>query len=340
MKSKNESISSESAHAKVKDSLLLIGKDSFKIIVDMVNSPESFSGVSKNFYRLFPPQNITNALLIAVVQGNQDKVERLPCIRALLEKGDVTDYSNRHFKQITAYQYALWALDRRMVRVIERKASQIIGLEGENLKKSLLKQRAELKNSGIVYHLGDIEHRETCYNFQALIDSYQIFSHSWLQRNSHVSYHAWHNLVEQQRLMPAHVVQELCHSEFSVNKIPTFREESQVRFSSFVNSLNKYVLIFPWGKNLNEDFLLVKTLDSPGISRYLLETALGNTKLKQPGVEILWIASLMSPNRPNHKYSDLFRRNGMVLHKLLKLRAEELKPEPEFIPQKSHCVLS
>ena len=57
-----------------------------------------------------------------VAFGEQDEAKEMLKINPelLLHKGDVTDYSNRTFKGITAFQYALWALDWHMWMMIKK----------------------------------------------------------------------------------------------------------------------------------------------------------------------------------------------------------------------------
>ena len=54
------------------------------------------------------------------MQGEQDQAEKIikdnPSL--LLSPGTVTDLSGREFKQITAFQYVLWALDWHMWKML------------------------------------------------------------------------------------------------------------------------------------------------------------------------------------------------------------------------------
>jgi hypothetical protein len=323
-----------------RDKLSMTDVASLTNISKGVGAPATFTGISKHFYRLYQPQHLINALLTAVAQGNQNKVERMPHLNLLLEKGDVTDYSGRQFKQITAYQYALWALDRRMVKAIEQMAYKASGSEGTDLRAALLKQKTELKDMGLFYSLGGVNYCETQYHYKSLIDSYWIFSESWLQLDYSISYIAWQNVAKQQRLMPAHVVQELCNPSFSIDPIPKFKEHKKARFSGYINPLNRYVNVFPWEQGLSPDYLLVKDSSSPGMGKFIIEKLMGNTNSPLPGVSILWIATLMMSPKPNLHYRELFLQNGTALKTLLDLRIEELKPDPELCPSAPGCVLS
>ena len=61
-------------------------------------------------------------LLQYVAEGEQDKAEALIQTdkNLLLHAGTVRDLSGREFKQITAFQYALWAMDWHMWTMIQK----------------------------------------------------------------------------------------------------------------------------------------------------------------------------------------------------------------------------
>ncbi len=69
-------------------------------------------------------QNALNQLLQFVVAGNLVKAEEMlkakPGSFLLLHHGDVKDLSGREFKQVTAFQLALWAVDCHMWRMIQK----------------------------------------------------------------------------------------------------------------------------------------------------------------------------------------------------------------------------
>ncbi len=80
-----------------------------------------------------------NEFLTAVYRGELDKVEA--CLRKnrnlVYAQGDLNDLSNRKFKRITAFQYAIWALDKEIWELLlkylpESEAyDQLIALEQE-----------------------------------------------------------------------------------------------------------------------------------------------------------------------------------------------------------------
>src|SRR4051794_1480736 len=66
-------------------------------------------------------EKLLNQLLQYVVEGEQDKAEELikKDKTLLYQAGSVKDLSDREFKSITAFQYALWAFDWHMYTMIQ-----------------------------------------------------------------------------------------------------------------------------------------------------------------------------------------------------------------------------
>ena len=79
------------------------------------------ASTSKYYYGLFKSELRAPRLLLFVARGEQDEahamLEQYP--ELLLKPGNVTDYSGRTFKKITAYEYAYWAKDTHMCRMLE-----------------------------------------------------------------------------------------------------------------------------------------------------------------------------------------------------------------------------
>ena len=153
-------------------------------------------------------------LLRLVAEGEQDQAEILlkgkppgmfsigavkgdPSL--LLYYGDVTDLSGRTFHNITAFQYALWALDWHMWKMIQKYLPEPIQVE----------QFAELESKGTRYG------KHFCLD--TLIEAMQTYNdkyEAWddKQRESH-----WCKVVGgAQRLLPAHVINEYCRPDCSL----------------------------------------------------------------------------------------------------------------------------
>ncbi len=90
---------------------------------------KNISFTSKKMYYFFRPIYLANKFLERVAHGEQDKAEELlkdvyqgnveKIQHALLYQGKFTDYSGRTFN-CSAYEYAYWAKDTHMCRMLER----------------------------------------------------------------------------------------------------------------------------------------------------------------------------------------------------------------------------
>ena len=90
-----------------------------------ISETEPVLPLSQNPYGLTTPdvdQKALSQLLQYVAEGEQDKAEALiqKNKKLLLHAGTVKDLSDREFKQITAFQYALWAMDWHMWTMIRK----------------------------------------------------------------------------------------------------------------------------------------------------------------------------------------------------------------------------
>lgn len=171
-------------------------------------------------------------LLVHVAKGEQDEaaviLEREPDL--LLERGDVTDYSGRTFKNITAFQYAAWAYDSYMCHMI---INSLLKLMGEEARPILLQQYEALKRQGIKYEVkGMMYNNQHFFDFsqiknalQNYLDHYETWD--WPEREAY-----WcQQIGTVQRDLPAHVAQEYCNKKRS----PNFNAVKFERTLSFYN---------------------------------------------------------------------------------------------------------
>lgn len=205
----------------------------------------------------FQPERLTAKLLLYIARGEQDKAEQIligtrePSGRQIMngrpdllfKRGDVTDYSGRTFKNITAFQYALWAMDTHMCRMIIHAIPE--DAEGEALRAELINQYEELEVHGVTYELeGQTYTNQHHFNFSRLIEALQSYVDSfdgW--GNELLPYEAqidlWCQVVGlEQRYVPAHVAQEYCHPTRSFNPTPTFNDPTLERSLSIFNYSN------------------------------------------------------------------------------------------------------
>ena len=109
--------------------------------------------VDRNTRTLFQPHTILSKFLEFVAQGKQEHAEKIFTIRKknpqqlqelLLERGTVTDYSGRTFTHISAYEYAYWAKDKHMCRMLESHMD-------ENTKAVMLKRCEAIEKNGLTF---------------------------------------------------------------------------------------------------------------------------------------------------------------------------------------------
>ncbi len=146
-------------------------------------------------------------LLRLVAEGEQDKAEELikKDNNLLLHAGNVTDLSGREFKGITAFQYALWAMDWHMWTMIQK----YLPREAQS------QQFAALESKGTAYG----KH----FSLQPLIGALQTYVDNaekvW-KFDQRATDH-WCKVVgEAQKALPAHVVNEYCRSDRSFHPCP------------------------------------------------------------------------------------------------------------------------
>lgn len=100
----------------------IINDDAGNEIRTGINARTAFAATCPLFYneyaRVQQPRTLKQ-LLLCTAHGKEDQIKKLfdispALIRYLIEKSDVEDYSGRQFKNISAFQYALWARDWHM----------------------------------------------------------------------------------------------------------------------------------------------------------------------------------------------------------------------------------
>ncbi len=151
--------------------------------------------------------------LKAVAEGEQDKAEAMlkqnPALA--LTPTDVTDLSKRTFKNITALQYALWALDWHMWTMLLKYIPQ----------KEASEQIAQIAQSE--QGLWIPQHGVTA-NWENLIQALnQYVSEVRSKKPYHVYSQTWIKQVGgAQLLLPAHVINEYCHPTRPFDPVPDF----------------------------------------------------------------------------------------------------------------------
>ena len=121
----------------------------------------------------------------------------------MFQRGPVTDFSGRTFPSVSGFEYALWAMDTRMWRMMLECIPD--SPEGENLKALLLTQSQLLETEGLSYnragHHFDHQHH---FDFTPLRLAMQTYVDPAMRD------HFYHVIGQEQYLVPAHVAQEYC----------------------------------------------------------------------------------------------------------------------------------
>ncbi len=195
------------------------------------------AATNKFYNTLFQPRLRVTQLLVHVVRGQQDEADALlknhP--QLLLERGDVTDCSGRLFKKISAYEYAYWALDTYMCRMLEKHIMVLEPSSREKTKVIMLERINEIEAKGLTY-MQDYAIRNTIhFDFTPLIDAltryvvlhYLDLSGDWASTTA--GFAAWMQVGLEQRKAPLHVLQEYCHPDRNFYPLPNFNEDSLQR---------------------------------------------------------------------------------------------------------------
>ena len=143
-------------------------------------------------------QKSLNQLLQYVAEGEQDKAEELikQEKNLLLHTGTVKDLSGREFKPITAFQYALWAMDWHMWTMIQKYLPQ----------EAQAQQWQELETKGTAYG----KH----FSLQGLTGALQTYVDNYDNWSGTQCGEHWCKVVgAAQKELPAHVVNEYCRAD-------------------------------------------------------------------------------------------------------------------------------
>jgi hypothetical protein len=172
-----------------------------------------------------------------VAKGRQEEAETLltatPANTQTLLRtpGIFTDYSGRTFN-CTAYEYAYWAKDTHMCRMLEphmdeeTKAFMLTRIEANDATGLIFQQNGEEQQSA---HF-DLTALKTA--LQAYVDGYDAWddASNWAAMEA-----AWLVVGKAQRNVPAHIAQEYCREDRSFSPTPQFNEATLPRVLTFYN---------------------------------------------------------------------------------------------------------
>ncbi|KTC65281.1 SidC homolog (plasmid) [Legionella adelaidensis] len=176
-----------------------------------------------------------NMLLEHVVHGEQDEAEKLIKKRPdlLTLRGDITDYSGRTFKNITPFEYALWALDRHMWEIMLKALPD--NKNGYEIKQQLFQQyKVHMRSEGVHYLFEGKSYQEKHYDF-ALKDKLHEYLTFTFLNHQELTNHWIKEVGGAQRMVPCYIAKEYGRSDRSFDPTPQFKEEQLPKNLYFYN---------------------------------------------------------------------------------------------------------
>ena len=211
-----------------------------------IKEKAALARTSPRSYGLFKQHIHAAKLLMLVAHGEQEPAAHMLAGKAalLLERADVTDYSGRTFKHITAYEYAYWAKDTHMCRMLEAHMD-------EKTKAAMLEKVTEIDTVGLTYEQGGrvVKHSKhfDMTPLKTALQDYVTGYDAWDAANNYDAMRAaWMVVGLAQRDLPVHVINEYCRPDRSFNPLPAFNEDQLPRILTYYNlSAGGIVPLFP-----------------------------------------------------------------------------------------------
>ena len=197
------------------------------------------AATDRRMHSVFHQSNLHAKFLECVAYGQQDKAEKLlsqvfqgqpaRIQAALLHQGTLTTYAGETFN-CSAYEYAFWAKDTHMCRMLERY------MDAET-KAQMLTRIDAIEANGLIYQQNSQEYHSSHFDFTPLKEAYQRYLagyDAWLAANGWGAMKAaWLDVGKAQRNVPAHVAQEYCRPDRSFHPTPEFNEATLPRVFTF-----------------------------------------------------------------------------------------------------------
>jgi hypothetical protein len=175
-----------------------------------------------------------------ITTGQQDKAEELLKTSKypqafLYAKHKFQDSSGRIF-HCTAYEYAYWAKDSHMRRMLEKYMDN-------STKARMLEFITEIRENGLSYQFeGKMVDGESHCDYNSLIlalENYvNIYDDALFDGDQEAIDDAWSNVAEAQAKLPMNVIQEYCSPSRSFEEVPDFTANDFQRTVTFKNSEN------------------------------------------------------------------------------------------------------
>ena len=200
-----------------------------------INEQGALARTSKYYFRFLSQHIYTAKLLMLVAHGEQERaahmLEKKPGL--LVELADVTDYSGRTFKHITAYEYAYWAKDTHMCRMLERYMDANTATIMHQRCLAIEKNGLTYKQHGqVVKHSKHFDMTPLKTALKTYVDGYDAWH---AENNSDAMYEASMRIQLAQRDVPVHVINEYCRADRSFSPRPEFNEGELPRSTRYIN---------------------------------------------------------------------------------------------------------
>jgi hypothetical protein len=205
-----------------------------------------------------------------VAKGQQDEAEGMlqeaPETAFLLNThGIFTDYSGRTF-HCTGFEYAYWAKDIHMCRMLER----FMPYDTKAFLFGLI-DKIEEQDGGLIYHQQGIRYQTQHFDLRPLMNAvcHYVGNHDqfvylskWDALNT-----AWMEIGKLQKDIPAHIAQEYCRKDRNFVKPHTFNESILPRDLSYTDPHTlRQALWFEFGEStdagLGRDFAMLRGYDA------------------------------------------------------------------------------
>lgn len=231
-----------------------------------------------------------------VAEGEQDQAESMlkKNPHLALASGSVTDLSKRLFSNITGFQYALWAMDWHMWRMIVRYLPR----------EEAAMQLEVLEENGT-------EHGQH-FNLNVLIEALEDYIknyEAWYKANAweKMEAHWCQEVGGAQLLLPAHIINEYCRPDRSFDPCPSFTEETLPRTRNFHSGdKDEWFSIIEYGGRLGVKFAGYRA-----------------------GLRGVWATVGVGPsrnggNKPHTTWCQIFEPDRQSMQSLLKTRQQQL----------------
>ena len=187
----------------------------------------SLALTSRNHLALFKPLIDARKLLHFATRGDHETVRTMlkKDISLIFTRGKVTDCSGRAFDNVSAFEYALWALDKDMWTTMLDSIPD--NEEGNKVLAALVAQYSTASTKGVTYKLNGETITEKHFDFENSIIKRLKAQVDSMNEPDTINWDAidkqWREGVGgAQKLLPMHVVYEYCSSK-PFYPLPTFK---------------------------------------------------------------------------------------------------------------------